>query len=100
MYSSAIAFTLALDGGGCSTLHPGQFTPRKDLAPIVWKAGWVTGLVWIGAKNLAPTGVRSPNRPGGVTCTEIINLYHPGLVSESNYPVLMVCTVSKSNVVL
>jgi hypothetical protein len=38
------------------------FTPRKDTAPIVQEAGWAPGPVWTGAENLAPTGIRSPDR--------------------------------------
>jgi hypothetical protein len=34
------------------------FTPGKDLVPIVQEPGWVPGPVWIGAENLAPTGIR------------------------------------------
>ena len=46
-----------------------RFTPRplitlgKDLVPIVHEAGWGPGPVWTGAENLAPTGIRSPDRP-------------------------------------
>ena len=39
------------------------FTPGKDPVPIVQEAGWAPGPVWTGAKNLAATGIRSPNRP-------------------------------------
>ena len=39
------------------------FTPGKDLVPIVQEAGWAPGPVWTGAENLAPTGIRSPDRP-------------------------------------
>jgi len=39
------------------------FTPGKDLVPIVQEAGWASGSVWTGAENLAPTGIRSPDRP-------------------------------------
>jgi hypothetical protein len=39
------------------------FTPGKDPVPIVQEAGWAPGPVWTGAKNLASTGVRSPDRP-------------------------------------
>jgi hypothetical protein len=39
------------------------FTPGKDPVLILQEAGWVPGLVWTGAKNLAPTGIRSPDRP-------------------------------------
>jgi hypothetical protein len=49
--------------GGLSASSPGRFTPRKDPVPIVQEAGWASGPVWTCAKNLAPTGIRSPNRP-------------------------------------
>ena len=39
------------------------FTPGKDLVPIVQEAGQASGPVWTGAENLAPTGIRSPDRP-------------------------------------
>ena len=39
------------------------FTPGKDPVPIVQEAGWAPGQVWTGAENLAPTGIRSPDRP-------------------------------------
>ena len=39
------------------------FTPGKDLVPTVQEAGWDPGLVWTGAENLAPTTIRSPDRP-------------------------------------
>jgi hypothetical protein len=39
------------------------FTPGKDPVTIVREAGWAPGLVWTGAENLAPTGIRSPDRP-------------------------------------
>jgi hypothetical protein len=31
--------------------------------PIVQEAVWAPGSVWTGAENLAPTGIRSPDRP-------------------------------------
>ena len=31
--------------------------------PIVQEAGWAPGPVWTGAENLAPTGIRYPDRP-------------------------------------
>ena len=30
---------------------------------IVQEAGWAPGPVWTGTENLAPTGIRSPDRP-------------------------------------
>ena len=50
-------------GQGVSITPLPLFTPRKDPVPIVQEAGWVPGPVWTGAENLAPTGIRSPNRP-------------------------------------
>jgi len=44
------------------TLRP-PFTPGKDPEPIVQEAGWTSGPVWTAAKNLASTGIRSPDRP-------------------------------------
>jgi hypothetical protein len=41
---------------------PAAFTPEKDLVLIVQKAGCAKD--WIGAENLATTGVRSPDLPG------------------------------------
>jgi hypothetical protein len=39
------------------------FTPGKDLISLIHEAGWVPGPVWTGSENLAPTGIRSPDRP-------------------------------------
>ena len=39
------------------------YPPGKDPVPIVQEAGWALGPVWTGAENLAPTGIRSPDRP-------------------------------------
>jgi len=38
-------------------------TPGKDPEPILQEAGWASGPVWTGAKNLVPAGIRSPDRP-------------------------------------
>jgi len=40
-----------------------HLTPGKDPVSIVQEAGWASGPVWTGAENLAPTGIRSPDRP-------------------------------------
>ena len=39
------------------------FIPGKDPVPVVQEAGWALGPVWTGAENLAPTRIRSPDRP-------------------------------------
>ena len=42
---------------------PAAFTHVKDPIPILQEAGWAPGTVWIGAENLAHTGIRSPDLP-------------------------------------
>jgi hypothetical protein len=49
--------------GGWSAPSPVRFTPGKDPVPIVQDAVWGPGPFWTCAKNLAPTGIRSPDRP-------------------------------------
>ena len=64
-YSSALSLTSALNGGGRSTLHPGRFDPGKEKAqfPLYRKLSGPPGPFWAGTNNLAPTGIRSPDRP-------------------------------------
>ena len=50
-------------GWGVSVTPRPLFTPGKDPLPVVQEAGWAPGPVWTGAENLAPTGIRSPDRP-------------------------------------
>jgi hypothetical protein len=54
------------------------FTPGKDPVPIVQEAGWAPGPVWTDAENLAPTGMRSPDRPS-----------HSQPMYRLGYPVLL-----------
>ena len=42
---------------------PAALYPGKDPVPIAQEAGWAPGPVWTVAENLAPTGIRSPDRP-------------------------------------
>ena len=43
---------------------PRSFYPREsDPVLMVQEAGWAPGPVWTAVKNLAPTGIRSPDRP-------------------------------------
>ena len=65
------------DAGGWSALRPGRFTPGKDPVPIVHEAGLVPGPVWTGAENLAPNGIRSPDRPARSAVTIPTELSRP-----------------------
>jgi hypothetical protein len=50
-------------GWGVSFTPRPHLTPRKDPVAILQEAGWASGPVWRGAENLAPNGIRSPDRP-------------------------------------
>jgi len=50
----------ALDGVGGQHHAPATLPPGKTRYPLYRRLG---GPVWTGAKNLAPTGIRSPDRP-------------------------------------
>ena len=62
MYSFTLPLTSALKWGWVVSATPGRFTPGKDPVPIVQESGWAPGPVWTGVENLAPTGIRSPDR--------------------------------------
>jgi hypothetical protein len=47
--------TTALEGGEGSASRPGRFLPPEKTRYL--------GPVWTGVENLAPTGIRSPERP-------------------------------------
>ena len=42
---------------------PAALYPGKDPVPIVQEAGWAPRPLRTGVENLAPTGIRSPDRP-------------------------------------
>ena len=57
------AHTTALERVRGQRHAPAALYPGKDSVPIVQEAGWTPGPVWTGAENLAPTGIRFPDRP-------------------------------------
>jgi hypothetical protein len=63
-YSYTLSLTSALEEGGSSTPRPSRFTPGKDTRnPLCRRLVGPPGPVWTGVENLAPTGIRFPNRP-------------------------------------
>ena len=61
-YSSTLPLTLALDGvGGRHALA--ALPLGRTRYPLYMEAGWAPRPVWTVAENLAPTGIRSPDRP-------------------------------------
>jgi hypothetical protein len=71
--------------GGWSAPRPGRFTPRKDPVPIVQEAGWAPGPVWPCAKNLAPTGIRPPDRPDRSHSLYRLSYRPPQVVKSTPY---------------
>ena len=65
-------------GMGGSAPRSGCFTPGKYPVPIVQEAEWAIGPVWTGAENVAPTGIRSPDRPPRIE--SIYRLSSPGRI--------------------
>ena len=63
-------------GVGSQRHAPAAFSPGKDSVPIVLEAGWAPGPVWTCAENLAPTGIRSPDRPD--SSESLYRLRYPG----------------------
>jgi hypothetical protein len=61
---TGIASTPVLDEGGWLRPRPGCFIPGEGEAlPILLKAEWEPGPVWIGARNLCPTVTRTLDIP-------------------------------------
>jgi hypothetical protein len=56
---------------------PRPIYPReRDPVPILQEAGLAPGPVWTGAENLAPTVIRSPDRPA--RSQSLYRLNYPG----------------------
>ena len=47
--------------------------PGNDPIHTVEEIGWTPGPVWMGAENLAPTGIRSLDRPARSECEKTVN---------------------------
>jgi hypothetical protein len=76
IYSSTFTFTLDARWGLWITPPLDSFTPGSDAISIVYEAGWASGSVWTRAKNLAPNGIRFPDRP---TLSQLLHrLRYPG----------------------
>jgi hypothetical protein len=63
---------------------PRPLYPEKDPVPIVQEAGWAPGPVWTCEKNLAPTRIRSPDRPARSQSLYRIMIYRDEKNKNSN----------------
>jgi hypothetical protein len=50
-------------GGGVVNTTPSPLYPRERTGTLCIEVGWVPRAVWTGTENLAPTRIRSPDRP-------------------------------------
>jgi len=50
-------------GLGGQGQDPAASTQERDTVPFVQEDGWSPGLVWMGAENVTPTRIQSPDRP-------------------------------------
>jgi len=95
-------------GWGVSVTPRPLFTPGKDPVPIVQEAGWAPGTVRTGAENLAPTRIRSTDRParsqslyrlsyrGPSLCNKSLKHKHVAVLLCWQYNSLTVLTVQQS----
>jgi hypothetical protein len=76
MYNSTLSLTSALNGVGGQRHAPAALPPAETRYTQYRRLGGTQGRSG-GAKKLAPTGIRSPDRPG---CNESLNrLSYPAL---------------------
>ena len=82
-YSSTLYLTSALIGVGGQRHAPATLPSEKDPVPILQEAGWASGPVWTGAKNLTSTGIRSSDR--SVRSESLYGLSYTGPNNELVY---------------
>ena len=64
-YSSTLSLTSTIDGAWVVDATPRPLSPGKEIwFPFAEEGVWASRLVKTGAKDLAPIGIRSPDRPG------------------------------------
>jgi hypothetical protein len=55
-------------GVGGQRHAPTDLFPGKTRYTLYRRLGWAPGPIWTGAENLAPTGIRSHDRPARSGC--------------------------------
>ena len=85
LYSSTLSLTSALDGVDGQRHAPAALPPGKDTVPIVEEVGWASEPVCTSAENLAPTRIRSPDRPARSESLYRLRYPCPPLRDSKNY---------------
>ena len=63
--------------------RPGRFTPGNNPVSLVYEVGWALRPVWTGAEILAPTGIRSPDRPATLCFhTQSSDIFKPAVILQ------------------
>ena len=86
-YRSTLSLTSVLQGGWVVNATPRPLYPRERPGTHCIEGWWAPGLVWTGSVNLAPTGIRSPDRPAN--SDSLYRLHYPG--SRKENVVLLIC---------
>jgi len=68
---------------------------ERDPVPFVQEAGWAAGLVWKGADYVAPTGIRSPDRPAHSKLLYQLSYRCLNITLKAEISVHLSCTKSK-----
>ena len=79
-------------GEGSAWRSGRSLPPGKDSVPIVQEAGRAPELLWTGAENIAPTGIRSPDRPA--RSQSLYQLSYPGPFFLSDGHLIWICPSS------
>ena len=75
--NTGISSTLSLTSVVGDQRHAPAALPKgKTRYSLYRKPGWTPGPVWMGAENIAPTGIQSPDRP--VRSESLYRLSYPG----------------------
>jgi hypothetical protein len=72
-----VFFKLGTRWGWVVNATPWPLYHERDPVPIVQKAGCAPGPVWVSAKNLAPTRIRSPDCPARSESLYLLNYPSP-----------------------
>jgi hypothetical protein len=76
---------------------PAALPRERDPVPIVSEVGWDPGTVWTGEENIAPTGIRSPDRPARIESLYRLSYPGPQTISRIGFNFIMLRKLLKMN---
>ena len=90
MYPKSI---LAVEGIGCQRYAPAALPRGTDPTPIVQEVRFVSGPVWMGPKNLAPSEIRARIDK---TVNTFIHIYEKNIITFIHVKINVVSIMSKN----